>query len=182
MAFPAFLDANVLVPIHLTDLLLRLAEAETYRPLWSEQVLEEVERNLPEVGVRPDRARHRTTVMRTEFPDALVTDYEALTGAMTNDPGDRHVLAAAVRAGAEIVVTANTRHFPASACDPYDIGVKTPDEFLLDQFDLYPEQTVRCLRALIAGLRRPPTTTEQFLARFTKTVPRFVEEIARSCR
>jgi hypothetical protein len=49
------LDANVLVPIHLTDLLLRLAEAETYRPLWSEQVLQEIERNLPKVGVvEPD--------------------------------------------------------------------------------------------------------------------------------
>lgn len=74
MLFPVLLDANVLVPIHLTDLLLRLAEAEaeTYRPLWSEQVLQEVERNLPKVGLTPEKATHRVGVMRREFPDAMV--------------------------------------------------------------------------------------------------------------
>lgn len=109
MAFPAFLDACVLLPISLTDTLLRLAQANTYRPLWSDQVLDEVERNLPKVSdaVTPQKARKRIDAMRGAFPDAMVTGYEALISAMTNDEKDRHVLAAAVKGGAEVVVTAN---------------------------------------------------------------------------
>ncbi|HJP76356.1 MAG TPA: PIN domain-containing protein [Pseudonocardiaceae bacterium] len=175
MLFPALLDANVLVPIHLTDLLLRLAEAETYRPLWSEQVLQEVERNLPKVGVRVEKARRRVGVLRNEFPDAMVTSYEPLVDAMTNHPKDRHVLAAAVRANAEIIVTANVRDFPESACAPYDIGVVHPDDFLLDQLDLYAEETLLCLRQLVADRRRPPTPMPAFLDQFRATVPNFVE-------
>ncbi|UVS82640.1 PIN domain-containing protein [Actinokineospora sp. UTMC 2448] len=72
MAFPAFLDANVLVPVHLTDLLLRLAEHETYRPLWSDHVLREVERTLPRLGVSTEKAAWRVRVMREHFPDAEV--------------------------------------------------------------------------------------------------------------
>lgn len=177
MFFPALLDANVLVPIHLADLLLRLAEAETYRLLWSEQVLQEVERNLPKVGVTSDKAKHRVDLMRREFPDALVTDYEPLIEGMTNDPKDRHVLAAAVRANAEIIVTSNVADFPATACDPYDIGVVHPDQFLLDQLDLYEDETVRCLQELVSDLKRPPQPMRAFLDQFRKTVPDFVAEV-----
>ena len=112
--------------------------------------VEEVERNLPKVGLTPGKATHRVGVMRREFPDALVTGYEPLVEAMTNDAKDRHVLAAAVRAGAEIVVTANLQDFPKAACVPYDIGVVHPDDFLLDQLDLYQRETLRCLREMVA--------------------------------
>ncbi|MFC4000893.1 putative toxin-antitoxin system toxin component, PIN family [Prauserella oleivorans] len=177
MFFPALLDANVLVPIRLTDLTLRLAEAETYRPLWSEQVLDEAERNLPKVGLTADQARRRMGFLRSEFPDAMVTDFEPLIDAMTNDPKDRHVLAAAVRANAEIIVTANVKDFPAKACDPYDITVVSPDEFLLDQLDLYEAETLQCLRELVEDRTRPPTSMPEFLEQFRKTVPNFVDEV-----
>jgi predicted nucleic acid-binding protein len=175
--FPALLDANVLIPIHLTDLLLRLAEAETYRPLWSDQVLQEVERNLPKVGVAPEKATRRVSVMREAFADALVTGYEPLVEAMTNDPKDRHVLAAAVRANAEIIVTANVRDFPPAACDPYDIGVVHPDDFLLDQLDLYEEETLSCIRELVADRTRPPEPMPAFLQQFRATAPGFVDAV-----
>lgn len=178
MLFPVLLDANVLVPIHLTDLLLRLAEVETYRPLWSEQVLQEVERNLPKVGVTPAKAAHRVGVMRKQFPDAMVTGYESLVNAMTNDLKDRHVLAAAVRANAAIIVTANVKDFPVAACDPYDIGVVHPDDFLLDQLDLYQDETVLCIRQLVADRTRPHTPMPDFLDRFRATVPAFVEAVS----
>lgn len=177
MAFPAFLDACVLVPIALTDTLLRLAEAETYRPLWSDQVLDEVERNLPRVApmVTPEKAQRRVGVMREFFPDALVTGYEALVSAMTNDPKDRHVLAAAVAGGAAVIVTANLRDFPAESVQPYDISVVHPDDFLLDQLDLYPRATVQCLREQIAAYNNPAVTIPEFLGNFAETVPNFAE-------
>jgi predicted nucleic acid-binding protein len=173
MAFSAFLDACVLVPINLTDVLLRLAEADTFRPLWSAEVLDEVERNLPKVGVTSERARRRVEVMRAAFPDAEVTGYESLVPTMTTDPGDRHVLAAAVRGGAAIIVTANTRHFPAAALAPYNVEAVHPDDFLLDQLDLYPGQTIQCLCDLVRARQRPPETLDSFLAQLVKMVPKF---------
>lgn len=131
--------------------------------------------NLPKVGMTPKNAARRVNVMREEFVDAMVTGYEPLVDAMTNDPKDRHVLAAAVRANAAIIVTANVRDFPKSACAPYDIGVIHPEDFLLDQLDLYQDDTVRCLRQLVADRTRPPTPMPAFLTQFRLTVPRFVE-------
>lgn len=175
MAFPAFLDACTLIPINLTDVLLRLAEAHTYRPLWSAHVLAEVERNLPRCAAEmtPAKARHRVETMRSFFPDAEVTGYESLIPAMTNEQKDRHVLAAAVRADAALIVTANLRDFPATALAPYDIEAVHPENFLLDQLDLYPEQTVQCLHELVAARKRPAETLESFLTQLAKTVPGF---------
>jgi predicted nucleic acid-binding protein len=177
VAFPAFLDACVLIPIKLTDLLLRLAEANTYRLLWTAEVLDEVERNLPRVGVSPEKARTRIQHMCDTFPDAMVTGYDALVPAMTNHPKDRHVLAAAVRADAAVIVTNNLKDFPASALDPYDLDAVHPDDFLLDQLDLYPRQTLQCMREQIAAYRNPAMSAEQFLTTFEKTVPRFTSAV-----
>jgi hypothetical protein len=177
VAFPAFLDACVLVPMKLTDLLLRLAEANTYRPLWSDEVLAEVERNLPRLGVEPEKARWRVQQMRSAFPDALVTGYDALIPAMTNHPKDRHVLAAAVCAGAAVIVTHNLKDFPEDALRPYATGAVQPDDFLLDQLDLYPAQTVRCVHEQIAACGNPAVSVEEFLGTFKKTVPRFADAI-----
>lgn len=74
--------------------------------------------------------------MRTAFPDARVTGYESLIPAMTNHPKDRHVLAAAARADAAVIVTANLKDFPAAALEPYQIDAVHPDDFLLDQLEL----------------------------------------------
>jgi predicted nucleic acid-binding protein len=179
MAFPAFLDACVLVPIALTDTLLRLAEADTYRPLWSDEVLGEVERNLPNVSriVTPTKARRRIDMMRTHFPDALVTGYEALIPIMTNDPKDRHVLAAAIRGDAAVIVTANLDDFAADALQPYDITAVHPDDFLLDQLDLYPRATVQCMHEQITAYNNPAMNIAEFLGHFSETVPKFADAV-----
>ena len=74
--------------------------------------------------------------MRRAFPLAVVDGYQPLMPAMTNDPKDRHVLAAAVRGEAALIVTADLRDFPPVALDPFDIEAISPDDFLLDQLDL----------------------------------------------
>ena len=95
--FPAFLDTCTLYGAYLCDSLLRLAEAGTYRPLWSADVLDELERALVVRGLEKKAVTHRIGEMRRAFPDAEVRGYENLVGRMTCDPKDRHVLAAAVR-------------------------------------------------------------------------------------
>lgn len=84
----------------------------------------------PEHGV--SGATRRVAFKNAAFPEAMVEDWHELEGEMTNDPKDRHVLAAAVAGGAEIIVTNNVADFPASACDPYGITVRRADDFLCD--------------------------------------------------
>lgn len=180
MAFPEFLDTCVLYPAYLCDVLLRLAEAATYRPLWSADVLVELRRNLIERGIAPERVDRRITYMTRSFPDALVSGYESLIDGMANDPKDRHVLAATVRASAELLVTFNVRDFPEPALKPYDVEAIHPDEFLLDQLDLYPGATVGVLRRQAASYRRVPNTVPDILVLLERTgVPRFAAEARR---
>lgn len=177
MPFPVFLDACVLVPIRLTDLLLRLAKAGIYSPLWSADVLDEVERNVLKLGVSSCRVRSRIDRMRQEFPDAEVSGYEAMIPNMTNDPKDRHVLAAAAAGRAAVIVTANLRDFPDVALVPHQIKAIHPDDFLLALLECHLDDTVRCVREQVADLTNPPVPMEQFLVGLARTTPRFTGSV-----
>ena len=172
--FRVLLDACVLLPYQLADLLLRLGEADLYEPLWSEEILGEVERNLTgKFGVPPQKAARRLALMRKAFPNAAVDGYQALAAAMLNDPKDRHVLAAAVRGSAALIVTANVDDFPTAALSLYDIDVVHPDDFLQDQLDLAPAVTIRCIREQRAAYTRPQFSVTEYYLTLRKTVPLF---------
>ncbi|MCL9664555.1 PIN domain-containing protein [Curtobacterium albidum] len=180
MAFPAFFDACTLYGIRLTDLVLRLADAGAFRALWSDEVLEEVRRNVVGAGVDPSRIGSRISAMQRFFPDATVTGYEALTAAMTCDPKDRHVLAAAVRAKADVLVTFNVRDFPEASLAPFDVEVVHPDDFLLDQLDLFPGVVTRVLLELTEDYDDPPLTIDDVLEDLRRAgVPRFASDVRR---
>jgi len=112
------LDACVLIPMPLADTLLRMAEApRLYLPRWSQRIMDEVTRNLiAKWDMAPEKARQREEELRRHFPEAWVEGYEPLIEAMTNNSGDRHVLAAAVRSHSDLIVTYNRRHFPVRRC------------------------------------------------------------------
>jgi predicted nucleic acid-binding protein len=126
--FSAVLDANALDPFSLRDTLLRLAELELYAPLWSERILEEMRQNLVERQITEEQADRLTAAMRAAFEEAEVdaAEIERLEPAMTNDPKGRHVLAAAVAAGSELIVTFNLDDFPAEACEPLGVEALHP--------------------------------------------------------
>jgi predicted nucleic acid-binding protein len=158
------------------DLLLRLGEADVYEPLWSEEILAEVERNLTgRLGVPTQKAARRSTRMRTAFPNAAGDGYHDLVAAMSNDPKDRHVLAAAVRGCAALIVTANIGDFPTAALAPYDIDVVHPDDFLQDQLDLASAVTIRCMREQRAAYTRPQFSVTEYYLTLRKTVPLFAD-------
>ncbi|MGI8937555.1 MAG: PIN domain-containing protein [Iamia sp.] len=138
MPFSVVLDTCALYPAHLRDTLLRLAESGLYRGLWSDDIIEELHRNLVEVGITPGSVGHLIDEMATAFPDAVVTGYGSLIDGLTCDPKDRHVLAAAVRAGAAAIVTFIVGDFPESSVEPYEIEVIHTDTFLLDLLYLAP--------------------------------------------
>jgi predicted nucleic acid-binding protein len=168
------LDACVLLPYQLADLLLRLADPEMYEPLWSEAILDEVQRNLvAKFNLAPEKAMKRFDHMHAAFPNALVVGHEDLEDVMATDPKDRHVAAAAVRGNAALIVTANTRDFPHEALAPYDIQTAHPDDFLQDQLDLSPALTLECLERQRAEYTRPQFTFTEFHMTLTTTVPGF---------
>jgi len=176
MAFPVFFDTCSIYGSVLTDLILRLAEGGAFRPLWSQHVLQELEENLAE-RIGQDAAARRVGFMRRAFPDAEVTGYELLIDTMANDPKDRHVLAAAVCGNAAVIVTFNLDDFPDSALSSFDIIAIHPDEFLLDQFDLYRSLVVEVFEDLADTYERPPMTVEQLLSSLAPMTPQFVAAV-----
>ncbi|HEU4727010.1 MAG TPA: PIN domain-containing protein [Kofleriaceae bacterium] len=168
-------DACALVPVSLCDALLRAASAGLFQIYWSEEILEETRRNLvAKVGLTGDQAAHRCNAMRKYFREAMVTGYEPHVGSMANEPKDRHVAAAALKAGAQVIVTSNLRDFKNL---PEGIEAQTPDEFLCNLFDLDPGTMVALVRAQAAALKRPPVTFEHLLGGLATVVPDFAAAI-----
>lgn len=181
MAFPAFLDTCVLYSSTLRDTVLRIAETGAFSPLWSADVLAELRVVLErEAGLEPAKTVRVTDLMQVAFPAAEVTDYQALIGAMICHPKDRHVLAGAVSGGAQVLVTFNLKDFPSPSVAVHDVAVVTPDEFLLDQLDLYPARVGRALVGQLIAASRPPLTMGQLLGRLARAgVPGFADEARR---
>ena len=125
--------------------------------------------------VDPEKIDRRIAEMRRHFPDAEVEGYDALIPAMTNVVHDRHVLAAAVRAHAAVIVTENTKHFPSDACSPYDIDVQTPDDFLCHLWHLKPKTMAALLRQQAGDLSNPKLTVVDIISRLQKRAPGFTE-------
>lgn len=129
----ALLDANVLYGQFVRDVLLRLANAAFYEPRWTDRIQREWMDNL--AANRPelvDRIRRVRNIMELRFPRARVTGYRGIEKSLAAiDAKDRHVAAAAVRAGASHLVTFNLRHFPADALAPYSVIPIHPDDFVV---------------------------------------------------
>lgn len=119
--------------------------------------------------------------MQRSFPEAMIPEEEVarLSDSMTNDPKDRHVLAAAVVARADILVTFNVKDFPEASVSPYRVRIETPDTFLSGLFQADPEQFAQVIQAQAARLRRPAKTTQQLLDTLRQHVPTLVERLQR---
>lgn len=170
--FIVVLDANVLFPFTLRDTLLRAAAAGLYQVRWSGRILDEMERNLVSTGTMAAyKAARLRAVMERMFPEAEVVGYEPLIAVMENHDKDRHVVAAAVKAGAQVISTANLKDFTRL---PAGLEAQAPDEFLCNLFDLAPEVFVEMLHEQAGDLRRPPMSFEELLDRLAHVVPEFV--------
>lgn len=167
------LDANVLVQAPLRDTLLRLAEGpQLFRPLWSEQIFEEVRRTLHnQFEIPPNRIARLESVLREHFPESWLTGFDALTPRMTNDEKDRHVLAAAAHAAAPTLVTYNLRHFPPAATHPWRVTAVGPSAFLKALHQADPTAVTTVLHQQAADIRR---TLPAQLRVLHKAIPAFV--------
>lgn len=161
--FTVVLDANVLYPFLVRDVLLSFAYAGLFRARWTNEIMDEWVRSLTKD--KPDKEKQilRTAeIMNNEFPEALVEGYERLIPALElPDPNDRHVLAAALKVGAHSIVTENLRDFPEEILSPLQIEVRTADEFLLSTFELYQNDAIEALREMRQRYKAPPYSSDE---------------------
>lgn len=165
--FAAVLDANVLYSYPLTSVLLELAEARLYRPIWSADIHAEWIRALKEKrpDLDPAKLKRRRAAMDEALPDACVSGYQRLTPSIDlPDADDRHVLAAAIRAKAQVIVTFNEKDFPAATLAEFDLSTQHPDTFLRYLIDLAPNIVRTRLEEMVARYKNPAMTIEEYIS------------------
>lgn len=164
--FTALLDACVLYPAPVRDLLIETANTHVYRARWSNHIHDEWIAAVLKTNAKatPEALSRTRALMDEAVPDALITGYEPIiTSVVLPDPNDRHVLAAAIVGRADVIVTANLKHFPADVLAPYGIEAQHPDEFLMHQRDLSHERFLKSVKRIRGRLINPPLTAEQYI-------------------
>lgn len=155
MTFVVVYDSNVLYPSTLRDVLIRVALADLVQARWTDQILDEVFRNLK--ANRPDlelATLDRTRKLMTRVVrDAMVTGYEKYVPLvqLERDRDDRHVVAAAIQAGARQIVTFNLRDFPAESLDAWKVEAVHPDAFLVEMCRRDRDDMARVFDQVAAG-------------------------------
>jgi len=114
--------------------------------------------------VDPAALDRRRAAMDAALPDACVSGYAHLIEVLTlPDPDDRHVLAAAVRAKAQVIVTFNERDFPADALAGYGVVAQHADVFLRHLVNLQPALVRARIEQMLQDWRHPPNTPQTFI-------------------
>ena len=168
-SFTALYDACALYPAPLRDLLVRLAGTGLFRARWTNAIHEEWIRSVLQDRPDLDRARleRARDLMNAHILDCLVMDYEDLIPALSlPDEADRHVLAAAIRGRADVLVTFNLKDFPAPVLAHYGIEAQHPDIFVQHLLDLNEPLVCAAVRAQRLNLRNPPRSAEELLGTF----------------
>lgn len=174
--FHVLIDACVLANQGVCDLLLSLAERPRhFVPRWSALILHEVDRtHRDKLGWPVHLVELFQRNVRQSFPEAEVTGFEAFISNLSNHERDRHVLAAAICGGCQVILTFNLRHFGAEHLSPHHISAVHPEDYLLTLYELEPQQVIAVLGE-IAGRRR--IETEDLLIRLGVVIPKFSSRV-----
>ncbi len=172
------LDACVLFPASLRDLLLRSHADTLYLAFWTDEILEELERNLiNKQQLPPEKVQRLIQQLKVVFPDSIVEGHHTIIDQMTNHVKDRHVLAAAVTCQASCIVTFNIRDFPLDSLAPYNIVVQEPDSFFIHLWEHHPHRLRSILEEQVHALKHPPKSFQETLDTLAQHVPNFVQAI-----
>ncbi|RON92115.1 PIN domain-containing protein [Pseudomonas fluorescens] len=164
--FTAVYDACVLYPAPLRDFLMWLALSGRFRARWTQEIHREWKRNLLKnrTDLTIEQLDRTSELMDRAIPDACVYDFEDLiTGLSLPDTNDRHVLAAAIRCGAGVIVTFNLKDFPDTCLAPYGVEAQHPDEFVENLFHLDQAVVIAAAQRQRQQLKLPPIAVEPFL-------------------
>jgi predicted nucleic acid-binding protein len=181
-SFTALFDACVLYPAPLRDLLLQMAVSETFRARWTETIHDEWTRNLlaNRPNLKAEAIENTVQAMNRAIEDCLIVGYEDLIPSLDlPDKDDRHILAAAIKGGADVIVTFNLKDFPKERLALYHIEPQHPDDFLMHLIDLYPDEVCLAARQIRARLTRPPKTCDEYLLDLARQkLPKTVQFLA----
>src|ERR1019366_1556085 len=169
--YAVLLDANVLYPAPLRDLLLQLAVTDLFSAKWTADIHREWIEALLHNDLHRDRAALERTrgLMDKATRDCLITGYEEMVPSLIlPDPNDRHVLAAAIIGRCDVIVTQNLKDFPEAALAPYRIEVQHPDEFLCNHLNLAQGLFCSAVRKVRLRLKNPPYTINEYLDTLTR--------------
>ena len=164
--FTVVLDACVLYPANLRDLLIQLALSNLFRAKWSDEIHEEWIRNLLKnrQDLSLEQLQRTRNLMDRAVPDCLVSGYDYLVPTINlPDPNDRHVVAAAIHGRADAIVSFNKQDFPSKKLSRHGLEIIHPDDFIGFQFDLNPSAVVIAAHTTRNRLRKPQITVEQYL-------------------
>jgi hypothetical protein len=164
--FTVILDACVLYPAPLRDLLVSLAETGLFRGRWTDEIHEEWIRNVlkKRPNVSPAVLNRTRSLMDDAVLDCIVTGYASLIeGLILPDPDDRHVLAAAIVAGADAIVTFNLKDFPEGELSKFGIDALHPDDFVVAQIGINHAAVCAAAKRQRERLRNPPKSVVEFL-------------------
>ncbi len=164
-------DACILYPAPLRDLLMWLALSDLFQAKWTEQIHQEwisnVLKNRPDLTLT--QLNRTKNLMNSHVRDALVSNYEDLIPTLTlPDPNDRHVLATAIKAKAQLIITFNLKDFPSSILKNYQIEAITPDDFVLELIDINEKAVIQAANQQRNTLKNPPFTLEDYLQTLIK--------------
>ena len=163
--FVVILDANVLYPFRVRDVLLNFAFKGLFRARWTNQIIAEWTENL--IKNRPEleaSVRSQENTIRSAFEGCWIHGYESLIDALClPDANDRHVLAAAIKCSAQHIVTENLKDFPPSDLEKYGVEAIKADDFLTHTFELFTFDAMGILRDLRKSYDNPPFSPSEFL-------------------
>ena len=164
--FTVILDANVIAGALPRNILLSLAEAGFFRPRWSAEILEEFEAYFTQQFTDSAGAVRQRRRMEEAFPEAEVSNHDALIEAIDlPDKKDRHVLAAAIHTKAALIVTENLKDFPLEVLAQYDIEAVGLDDFIADILDLAGAEAIAALRTMRQRFQNPALDAEALIAK-----------------
>jgi hypothetical protein len=167
MARVVLYDACVLYPAPLRDLLMRLALTDLFQARWTDATHDEWIRSVlsDRPDIRPEGPARCRELMDRHVPDCLVVGFEPLLPTFSPpDPDDRHVLAAAIHAQAEVIVTFNLGDFPASVLGGFGIEAVHPDEVITRLCDESSAGVIAAARLHRASLKKPAKAVAEYLA------------------
>lgn len=169
--FVAVLDANVLYPVSVRDVLLTFTQDGLFRARFTDVILDEWTRSL--IAKKPSHessVQRQAALISEHFSECFVEGYQSLIdGLSLPDEDDRHVLAAAIRCSAQVIVTENLRDFPADRLEEHAVEAVTADDFLVGTYDLFPTKAAFALRRMRKKRKNPPFTVSEFLLDLTRS-------------
>jgi predicted nucleic acid-binding protein len=167
----AILDTNLLFSAPVRDFYLNIADLGIYRPKWSSKILEELIKSITSKrkDINVKKIDYVISQMNLAFPDAQIFNYQTLNDNIKlPDKNDHHVLAAAIYAKVDWIVTFNVKDFPYDSIRKFNISVTHPDDFIVMLIEQYEKQIIIALNNKAKSLKNSPLSYDVVLSNLKK--------------